>query len=275
MKIATSDERKAASNLLQCNSSIAQEAASIFYGKNKFLFVCDWTWETVATWFGNIGLRNSTFITSIELWQHQPSHAWQTASGERIKVREFDWEPLEPPFPRNDHLYRSSDSTSEGLVESIHPAIETFFKLLGNERHSKLLLTFSLRRLFIPGLGIVPDNEWSTFDWFSMDLPNVVERLRNIYKAGSVDVIWKGQRLAKSYFEKREEIKARWEVLELEEFDWKRSAGIRTRTYRWVRFTLRSKELPERLLAEEPAPFSGWGYYRIRDDPEFIHFSSE
>jgi hypothetical protein len=279
-KTATSDERNMTPNLLRCNSIIAHEAASIFYGMNKFVFAGDWTWETVATWFGNIGLRNRTFVTSIELWQHQPSHAWQTASGERVKVREFDWEPLEPPFPRNRHLYRSPNSTSEGLVENINPAIETFFKLLGNERPSKLLLTISLRRAFIPGLEIDPDQEDSTDSWFSMDLPNVVEKLRTIYTAGGVDVIWKGQLLREPFLEKRENIEARWEILDLEEFDWTRTAGVRTRTWRWMRFTLRSKELPEPLLAEEPAPYSGWGYYSIQDicNPDYqtlIRFSLE
>jgi hypothetical protein len=128
-------------------------------------------------------------VTSIELWQHQPSHAWQTASGERVGVVEFDWELLEPPFPRNRHLYRSPNSTSEGLVDNINPAIETFFQLLGNERLSKLLLTFSLRRSLIPGLETHPGVEESPKYWFSMDLPNIVEKLRTIYTDGSVDVI--------------------------------------------------------------------------------------
>jgi hypothetical protein len=96
---ATVDVRVTTPNLLRCNRIIAQEAASIFYGENKFVFAGDWTWETVAIWFGNIGPRNRSWVTSIELWQHQPSHAWQIASGERIGVVEFDVEPLELPFP--------------------------------------------------------------------------------------------------------------------------------------------------------------------------------
>ncbi|KAH8659720.1 hypothetical protein BGZ61DRAFT_593919 [Ilyonectria robusta] len=255
-------------NLLRCNSIIAHEAASIFYGKNKFVFAGDWTWETVATWFGNIGPRNRTLVTSIELWQHQPSHAWQTASGERVKVVEFDWEPLEPPFPRNRHLYRSPNSTSEGLVESINPAIETFFELLGDERLSKLVLTISLSRKLIPGLEMDPDGEESHNDWFSMDLPNIVEKLRTIYTAAGVEVIWKGELLRELFLKKRENIEARWEILDLEEFDYThtpRNIKFKGRTWHFMRFTLRNKELPEPLLAEEPSPYSDWGYYTGHD----------
>ncbi|CZR69837.1 uncharacterized protein PAC_19737 [Phialocephala subalpina] len=263
-KTATSDVRNMTPNLLRCNSIVAHEAASIFYGKNKFVFAGDWTWETVATWFGNIGPKNRTFVTSIELWQHQPSHAWQTASGERVKIIEFDWEPLEPPFPRNRHLYRSPNSMSEGLVESINPAIETFFELLGNERVSKLLLTISLSRKFIPGVEMNPDGEQSHNGWFSMDLPNIVEKLRTIYTAGGVDVIWKGELLREPFLEKRENIEARWEILDMEEFDYThtpRNVKFKRRTWHLMRFTMRIRELPELLLAEEPSPYSDWGYY--------------
>lgn len=154
LKTATSDMRSTVSNLVRCNSIILYEAASIFYGKNKFVFACDWTWKTVATWFRNIGLGNRTFVNSIELWQHQPSHAWQTVSGERVKVHEFNCDPLEPPFPRNRYLYRLPESTSQDLVETINPAIETVFRLLGNKRPSKLLLTISLRLALLPGLEV-------------------------------------------------------------------------------------------------------------------------
>jgi hypothetical protein len=263
-KTATSDVRNMISNLLRSNSIIAYEAAEVFYGKNKFVFAGDWMWQTVATWFGSIGPSNQTFVTSIELWQHQPSHAWQTASGERVKVIEFDWDPLEPPFPRNRHLHRLPNSTSEGLVESINPAIETFFELLGNERPTKLLLTISLSRILIPGLEMDPGGEESHNYWFSMDLPNVVEKLRSFYTGDGVDVIWKGEILREPFLEKRENIEARWQILDLEEFDYTqtpRNVNFKGRTWHLMRFAMSVKELPEPLLAEEPSPYSEWGYY--------------
>jgi hypothetical protein len=266
-KTTTVDVRITTPNLLRCNSIIAHEAASIFYGKNKFVFAGDWTWETVATWFGKIGPTNRSLVTSIELWQHQPSHAWQIASGERVSVIEFDWELLEPPFPRNRHLYRSPNSTSEGLVDTINPAIETFFQLIGKKRLSKLLLTFSLRRSLIPGIETHPGGEESPNYWFSMDLPNIVGRIRIIDTDGRVDVVWKGDILRESFLEKREDIEARWKILDLEEFDISRpprNAKLEKRTWHFMRLAIRSKELPEPLLAEEPSPYSHWGWCPVQ-----------
>lgn len=61
---ATSDVCNTTLNLLRCNSIIAHEAGSIFYGMNKFTISGHWTWETVATWFASIGPRSRSFARS-------------------------------------------------------------------------------------------------------------------------------------------------------------------------------------------------------------------
>lgn len=101
-----------------------------------------------------------------------------------------------------------------------------------------------------------------------MDLPNVVEKLRTIYTAGSVDVIWKGELWRQEFLEKQESIEAHWTILELEEFDRTYSNRFRTTTFYYMRLTLKRRELPEPLLADEPAPCSGWGYYSLDSDPQ-------
>jgi hypothetical protein len=152
--------------------------------------------------------------------------------------------------------------TSEGLVDNIDPAIETFFQLIGKKRLSKLLLTFSLRRSFIPGIETHPGVEESPNFWFSMDLPNIAERLRTTSADGCVDVVWKGEILREAFLEKREDIEARWKILDLEEFDYvhtPRNARFKERTWHWMRFAIKIKELPEPLVAEEPSPYSHGG----------------
>lgn len=262
-RATTADMRITTRNALQCHSIIAHEAAAIFYGKNKFVFGGDWTWETVTNWFRNIGPRNRSLVTSIELWQHQPSHAWQITSGERIDVVEFEFKPLEPPFPRNRHLHQSPNMTPEGLVDNINPAIETFFQLIGNKRATKLLLTFSLRMSLIPGIEINYDDEVAHRNWFSMDLPNIVEKLRTTDTNGCVDVVWKGDVLRQTFLEKREDIEARWRILDREEYEHTHPRR-KERTWRCLRFSMERKELPGPLLAENPSPYSHWGWYTVQ-----------
>ncbi|KAK0117669.1 hypothetical protein ONS95_011998 [Cadophora gregata] len=272
-KIATSDERATAISLFRCNQTIANEAATIFYGKNNFLFAADWNWETVATWFHGIGLKNRTFVTSIELWQYPPAHAWQLANGERIKVNEFSHYPLEPPFPRNRLLDRAPGSISEGLVETINPAIETFFELVGKGRPKTLQISIILRNKAIPGLEIEFDQDDRAHEyWFTMDLPNLIEKLRTMHTAGGVDVIWKGERFKPMFLEAREGIEAHWEIVGVEDYDFKRNNRPGTKSFPWVRFTLRVKEVPKLLLAHEASSHWHWGSYSIRDDLALMHF---
>jgi hypothetical protein len=77
----------------------------------------------------------------------------------------------------------------------------------------------------------------------------------------------KGELLREPFLEKREDIEARWKILDLEEFDYThppRNAKFKKRTWHWMRFIIRSKEFPEPLLAEEPSPYSNWGWYTIQ-----------
>ncbi|KAH6680827.1 hypothetical protein B0J14DRAFT_579450 [Halenospora varia] len=110
-RATTSTIRKLLSNLLQCNSIVAHEAALIFYGKNTFLFSGDWTWETVADWLMTVGSQNRGFITQLELSMGRPSRAWQQPDGERIAVPEA----LEPPYPRSPFLFAALTQERKGL----------------------------------------------------------------------------------------------------------------------------------------------------------------
>jgi hypothetical protein len=123
----TSNIPSLASNLLQCNTIIAHEAASVFYSKNKFHFTGDWTWDTLATWLEKIGPSNRASLSSIEsMIPRRPSLAWQKPDRERHKIIKCGEPAMEPACLRNRHLYRPPDSTSEGIVEIIHPDVERF-----------------------------------------------------------------------------------------------------------------------------------------------------
>lgn len=273
--MATFEQRNLLLSLLHCHSIIAHEAAFIFYSKNKFIFAADWTWDTVATWFSNIGPFNRSLVNDIDMWQHQPSHAWQLPSGKRVRVLEFGWVALEPPFPRNRLLHRPAEATVQGIVDNINPAVETFFQLVGNERPRKLHITFCLKKSFIPGVEVHINGETPAEYWFSMDIPNVVEILRTLYTADGAEVMWRQQMLNDHFIEWRAEIEMRWDISDVEEYDWTRGNGRRRKTYRWVRFMMRSKGVPEPLLAENPSPHSDLEYYHVREDQQLIRFSLE
>ena len=260
----TSDLRNLATSLLRCNSIIASEAAPIFYGKNKFLFAGDWTWEKVVNWFEDIGPRNRALVSSIEMKVYEPSHAWQKPDGERVEVPEA----LEPPFPRSRHLYRSPESLAEGIVETINPAVETFFKLLSNDNvptAPKLLIRMSLQMGLLPGFHTDIDDLHPYEGYFSMDLPNVIEKLRGIYTGDngrSIEVTWQGRVTREGFLEERTNINKPWEILN----EWEEDEVLPSRpnrrkrpTLHFMWFTLKRRAITEPLLAAEPSPHSWHG----------------
>ncbi|KAH8685393.1 hypothetical protein BGZ60DRAFT_395073 [Tricladium varicosporioides] len=187
-KATTSSVRALLPNLLRCNSKVAYEAASIFYGRNRFLFLGDWTWETVLSWWEKIGQVDRGFITLLELRIRRPLRAYERPDRERID----DPMSLEPASSRSPYLSRSSDSTADGYIETLNPAIEEFFKLLDDPLPStrKLSITISLHTYSLPELRLLMGEIYRWDYYNTIDLPNLMEKLRE--KTYNVEVLWKG-----------------------------------------------------------------------------------
>jgi hypothetical protein len=54
-------------NLPRCNSIVAYKVASVFYGRNRFPFSGDWTWERVLGRWKKIGLK---IVALFRCWKY-------------------------------------------------------------------------------------------------------------------------------------------------------------------------------------------------------------
>ena len=258
-------------NLLRCNGTVAREAALAFYSKNTFRFLGDWTWDTVVSWLEAIGERNRGYLTSIEVTMRKPPHVWQHPDCTRTEVREFGEPPREKAFPRSPHLHRSADSTTEGVVENLNPAVETAFALLGGPvDRLKLTLNVLLGGSLLPGLQLSMDEQHPYSNYFSMDLPNLMEKLRVLHttEAGmndNIEIIWKGMTWKRAFLDERQDIEERgWEILDTKEEERERPSRPGKPPggppFQFVWFTIRRKELVGPLMAEDPSPHSWLGF---------------
>jgi hypothetical protein len=242
----TADVRSIFSNLLRCNRRVAYEATMIFYRENTFLFSGDWTWETVVEWLVKIGPTNCSLITQIRLRTLCPPHAWESSDGHRSAIAYT----LEPPFPRSPYLYRSPDSTAEGIVESINPAIETFFQILKDTPRAagKLTIRMQLDRSLLPGIeplrGGMND---PVHNRFTMDLPNIMEKLSE--QMSDVEVLWRGSLIDHRFDRARPEIERLWEIVTEEEDAIRICARSRPKV---ILFVIKRKPTIGLLFAAEP-----------------------
>ncbi|PQE31237.1 WD40 YVTN repeat-like-containing domain protein [Rutstroemia sp. NJR-2017a WRK4] len=213
-RAATTDVRSTFPNLIRCNSTVASEAAMVFYRKNRFLFSGDWTWETVVEWLVKIGPTNRAFIAQIELLPGRLARAWESPDGNRCALSSNS---QEPPFPRSRYLLRSPDSTAKGTVETINPAIEEFFQILNKNPRAtgKLTITMSLHQYFRPGIKPISNLFWLAEWLFTMDLPNVMEKLSE--QMTDVEILWSGIINKSKFDSEKAEIEKFWEVVTAEE----------------------------------------------------------
>jgi hypothetical protein len=261
-KAMRSSVQNLALGLLQCNSSLAPEAARIFYRLNHFSFVGDHDWIPIISWLGRIGEANRSCLTNLELSVPVLSTAYQHSDGTRGRVRRYRGNEI---FPRSPHFSHSPELVPEGEVENIDPAIETIFSILGrSEGAPKLVLTLKLDFNVIPGVTGICHWEYREDFYFSMDLPNLMEKWRVDYttdfRCRPVEVIWRTESFRKESIDNRKLIRERgWEILEEVEAERPRIAPANFpefAPYPTMRFALRRKELAGPLVAADPSPWT-------------------
>jgi hypothetical protein len=115
-----------------------------------------------------------------------------------------------------------------------------------------------------PGIVVITVTEDTETSYFSMDLPNLMEKWRVDYTMGHgrrpVQVVWKAESFRKESLEKRELIKEQnWKTLKEEEMERPRVVKVDTREWGpcpTMMFALRRKELKGPLVAADPSPWS-------------------
>jgi hypothetical protein len=249
--------------LLQCNRTIALEAAQTFYGQNTFAFDGHHEWIPVISWLDAIGDVNRSLLTRLEARQRNPTKAWQYPDGTRVSIHIDERNEIYPRNPHFPHL----DVVPEGEVDSITPLIEMIFLMLGQcETGNKLVFALNLEYDLVPGTVINDMTEDADIYYSSMDLPNLIEKWRVDYTTGTrrrpVEVIWKAECLRILYNEKKGLIEdLGWDILEQEEAEksWQiesvdaRREDIPDPT---MKFTLKRKALVGPLVASEPSSWS-------------------
>lgn len=262
----TIDIRASFLNLIRCNSTIAYEAASVFYGRNRFFFCADWTWTILLKWWKDIGTTNREFVSKIELRIRRPAQALEGPDGERSTHIDNVDPSLEPAYPRSPYLLASPNSSPGEVVESIDPSIETFFGMLHSRSHTSKTLSIhmSLHKHFMPGFRLAFDEYWPFTTYFSMDLPNIMEMLRE--KGPIVDVSWNGFVLRDAFIAQKPGIEKVWNILcavdedvPLPNIPWRPARGNRPERpaqpqapLKYTRFAVKRKEIKGLPYAAPP-----------------------
>jgi hypothetical protein len=297
-------------NLLLCSKEIGKEAAQVFYQKNVFSFLGEHNWDPIVSWLEKIGSDNRNNLSKLEINAYKPEEVWQRSNGIRVQ------NPLEPSreplYPRSPYLHLRSP-LKYGLVENINPALETMFQILG-ERKSTYTLTIDLKlrsqdsSTQYPGQGLFhqPEDYYPVGGWCTLDLPNLIERLRTIYathnsSAPRLDIIWTGkcprEILDREYkkvsrttiIDQLEHIKTHgWEIEIIppkqenngggedgedgedgDEWKWGTYNIDRSKELHIPDMVLRRLPLTEPLMGDDPNPYSGTGGYIQPEDEEW------
>jgi hypothetical protein len=258
--------RPLAMGILRCNKVVGQEAARVFYTKNTFSFEGQHNYDPIVAWLQAIGSTNRDFLTSMEISAGRPDYGWQRSNGERRRdPAEHGQEEI---YPRHPYLQlRAGEGrTKYGRVDNINPAVETIFVLLGQrESEGRLKIIMQLTESCYPGVRTprVPDDTDPDSGWYSMGLPNLIEKFRSLHTR-NVEVLWKGQDCRQELEDQREALEGMgWEV---KLFAAKQDIlhphpewyGCHPATNEWTfaKFVLKGRELTGTLWAQYPCPFS-------------------
>ncbi|KAL8738163.1 MAG: hypothetical protein Q9181_001021 [Wetmoreana brouardii] len=239
-------------SLFRCNSTVGAEAARVYYRENIFAFHGDHEYLPVITWLGQIGEENRSNLTSLKMSVRSPSKAWQLPDGTRLKMS-----ASEQFSPRHPHFAGPSGPCPQGEVDIIDPAIETIISIFTQSSNRKLKLYLNLEFDTIPGAGV-------GVEYFSMDLPNLIEKWRTDYTSGgdwrSLEVLWRAETWKGTFLERRALIEGQgWEILEEKEaqrFLPIQFAPDERFTYPTIQLLLKRKQLTVPLLAADPDLYS-------------------
>ncbi|KAL8806273.1 MAG: hypothetical protein Q9182_001420 [Xanthomendoza sp. 2 TL-2023] len=253
--------------LLGCNSTIAAEAAAVFYGENIFrIHGLNQDYRLAVNWLKQIGLRNRSYLGTLEMRVWTPLKAWQQPDGMRVRRSEKripDGHPLRASrmeywSPRHPHLPTPSLPCPAGQVDIVDPLIETIVELLARCGGRRLRLHLHLGLLpsnIIPGIEIAENHE--AVDQFTMDLPNLIETWRAHYTSDDhlrdVDVLWTAYTDSRFLLGKRTLIDGiGWQIVEERENNWTQDADEARLTP--VTLLLRRKKLTTAIGPATPCP---------------------
>jgi hypothetical protein len=288
---------RAAPKLFLSNSVVAQEASVVFYGKNTFRFVGEWSWDEVAIWLEGIGPRNRSYLARLEVSLRLPQHVWQLEDGARTQLDPRQDmrrdNARERTYPRNRLLRLAANPDAElaGVVENINPAVETCFRLLGEmSGGAELTVSLMLGWRYTPGVQLAVDTQHPHTNWMSMDLPNVMEKCRELHttdgnrkievlwnctedasldRASDCDVIYSGTKEivlptegSMTAFDRgRSVLEDRgWEIIEVYEKYFIDSKCNAREPVGFTWFILKRKPIKGDAVADDPSPHSWIGY---------------
>ncbi|KAL8652543.1 MAG: hypothetical protein Q9226_004226 [Calogaya cf. arnoldii] len=144
-------------------------------------------------------------------------------------------------------------------VDVINPAIETIISLFARpDGVLKIKLILNLGYTSVPGVM-----DWGEFalrpKYFTMDLPNLMEKWRTDYTFGAMEIFWRGEAIKTDFLDQQTLIaELGWEVFEEEDMErpWLGpyfSFGGPD-TFPLIHFLLKRKKLTGPLLASDPCP---------------------
>ncbi|KAL8929843.1 MAG: hypothetical protein Q9208_000987 [Pyrenodesmia sp. 3 TL-2023] len=241
--------------LLRCHSTIAAEAADIFYRKNTFAFHGHHDYLPVISWLDKIGMVNRGYLTRLEIDVRRPSKAWQLPDGTRLKG------DLPADFaPRHPHLSICSSLYPEGEVDMVNPAFELIIHTLARSFYgAKITLYLDLGFGTIPGIELFLDQE---IELFSMDLPNLIERWRTDYtsvgSSRTLEILYKAEADRALFLQKRALIEEQgWEIVGEEAAERLQFlGGTESIEFPTMRFLLKRKKITAPLMPAAPDPYS-------------------
>ncbi|KAI4126480.1 MAG: hypothetical protein LQ338_003730 [Usnochroma carphineum] len=256
------DLRKLSLSLLQCSTSIAAEAAHVFYSENTFCFFGDHEYYPVITWLDKIGQQNRECLKTLEISVNQPERAWQLPDGSCLRRKTY--RTTNGFATRHPQLAAPAGPGKEGEVDIINPAMETIISLLaGNSSARRVTLYLHLSVFDMPGVTLIEQEDMTLF---SMDLPNLVEKWRTAYFSngvcGSLEVIWIAESARKQYIQKRSLIEdVGWDILQEADVEVVRNRFYRANgdcLFQVTRSLLRRKPLTGPPIASDPDPYTDW-----------------
>ncbi|PSK56466.1 hypothetical protein B9Z65_6090 [Elsinoe australis] len=83
-------------SLLKTSRRIADEAAAVFYSKNKFAFHGHKDWSVVVDWLRSIGEKHRRHLTNIEIDVRQQNRVYQYSDGTR---KDYSGKRIHPRHP--------------------------------------------------------------------------------------------------------------------------------------------------------------------------------
>ncbi|KAL8887765.1 MAG: hypothetical protein Q9215_004705 [Flavoplaca cf. flavocitrina] len=270
--------------LLRCNSTIASEAAAVFYGNNTFcIHGDDRDYGLVIHWLKQIGVQNRRFLRRLEMRIWMPLKAWQQIDGSRT-----DGVGVKHAFPCHPHLLAPSMPCPEGAVDVIDPLVEDIIALVSEPGGRKLKLFLKLGPTdfnIVPGVigpGQLGPGEIGTGRvrpriiqgpeaWLSMDLPNLIEKWRAEYtldgRLRHVNILWTTKTDRTFFLGEKDFIEhLGWQILEEQEDKWYWPTDTPTGcpgAPSNVSLVLKRRKLTTTLAADNPFGFHGLRHIQI------------